>query len=76
MEVIPILQVASPPLAVALWVIFQLIHTRMNGNRKEPDGQVTERLCMARRGETAAKLGAIEDKLDTAIELIKNGGKS
>ncbi len=70
MEVMPILQVASPPLAVALWVIYKLIDGHNGGNN-----QVTERLCMARRGETAAKLEAIEDKLDTAIELIKNGGK-
>ncbi len=70
MEVMPILQVASPPLAVALWVIYKLIDGRNGGN-----GQVTERLCQARRGETTARLEAIEDKLDTAITLIRNGGK-
>ena len=70
MEVMPILQIASPPLAVALWVIYRLIDGHNGAN-----GQVTERLCIARRGETTARLEAIEDKLDITIELIRNGGK-
>ncbi len=73
MEVMPILQIASPPLAVALWVIYKLIDGRNGGNGG--NGQVTERLCLARRSETDARLGAIEDKIDTAITLIKNGGR-
>ncbi len=77
-ELMPALSVLSPWGAmVALVLIVKLINGRAAGGGKpqEPNGQVTERLCLARRSETDARLGAIEDKLDTAITLIKNGGR-
>ncbi len=74
-ELMPALSVLSPWGAmVALVLIVKLINGRAGGKPLEPNGQVTERLCLARRSETDARLGAIEDKFDSTIQIVRNVG--